>query len=127
MILLLSNLDIRSYDERGNCYKVDHRAVVDLTVRIGSRKHLFFMIPAAIILLVYSILQPLLLILHPFKTFRSCLSRCHLDIIAVYIFVAAKTKWLLSKQFGRWTRYEELVWPLLLSQDDSVPSWTGIL
>ena len=86
-ILLLSNLDIRSYDERGNCYEVDHRAVVDLTVKIGSREHLFFMIPAAIILLVYGILPPLLLILHPFKTFRSCLSRCRLDFIAVYIFV----------------------------------------
>ena len=122
MILLLSNLDIRSYDERDNCYKVDHRAVVDLTVKIGSREHLFFMIPAAIIFLVYSILPPLFLILHPFKTFRSCLSRCCLDFIAVYIFVVAKTKWLLSKQFGRWMRYEELVWPPLLSQDDSVPS-----
>ena len=86
-ILLLSNQDIRSYSEKGDYYKVDHRAVVDLRIRFGSREHLLFMIPAAVVFLVYNILPPLLLILHPVKAFRSCLSKCHLDFIAVNIFV----------------------------------------
>ena len=86
-ILLLSSQDIRSYNESGNCSKVHHHAVVDLNVQVGSKEHLVFMIPAAMIFLVYNILPPLLLIFHPFKAFRTCLSRCHLDIIAVNIFV----------------------------------------
>ena len=86
-ILLLSNQDIRSYNETGNCSEVHHHAVVDLNVQVGSKEHLVFMIPAVMIFLVYNILPPLLLIFHPFKAFRTCLSRCHLDIIAVNIFV----------------------------------------
>ena len=87
-MLLLSNQDIRSYSEGGGgYYRVDHRAVVDLRIRFGSREHFFYIIPAVIIFIAYNILPPLLLILHPFKTFRSCLSKCHLDFIAVNIFV----------------------------------------
>ena len=86
-ILLLSNQDIRSYNEKGDGYKVDHRAVVDLRIVFGSREHLFYMLPTVIIFLVYNVLPPLLLILYPIKAFRSCLSKCRLDFIAVNIFV----------------------------------------
>ena len=86
-ILLLSNQDIRTYNEKGDCYKVDHRAVVDLRIKFGTSEHLFYMIPAAIVFFVYNILPPLLLILYPIKAFRSCLSKCRLDFIAVNIFV----------------------------------------
>ena len=85
--LLLSSQDIRSYNETGNDFDVQHHAVVDLSVQVGSREYFLFMIPAVMIFLVYNILPPLLLIFHPFKAFRMCLSRCNLDIIAVNIFV----------------------------------------
>ena len=85
--LFFSIQAIRSYDERGHCYKVDNRAVVDLSIRIGNREHLLFVIPAAVFFFVYNILPPLLLILYPFKVFRSCLSKCHLNIIVVNTFV----------------------------------------
>ena len=45
------------------------------------------LIPALMIFVVLNIVPPLLLLLHPFKAFKKCLSKCRLNFLAVNIFV----------------------------------------
>ena len=52
----------------------------------GHTKSILFTVLVSIILLL-SILPPLLLILYPIKCFRTCLSRCRLDLAVINIFV----------------------------------------
>ena len=86
-LLLLTTQAIRSLNESGSYSRVYHGAVVDLSITVGSKNYLLFVIPAAIIFLVFNILPPLLLTLYPMRAFRLCLSKCRLNFIAVNIFV----------------------------------------
>ena len=77
---------VKRYDEFGNL-QLRLRTEFDYSVTYGSTNHLIFAIPAAILFSIYTILLPVLLTFYPFKLFRSCLSKCHLDFITVNIFV----------------------------------------
>ena len=59
-------------------------SLVNHSIGYGSTCHLAFTIPA---LLVFNILPPILLTCYPFKAFRSCLSKFHLNFVAVHIFI----------------------------------------
>ena len=54
---------------------------------IGSFTISGFLIATLSVSSFFYLLPPILLICHPFKFFRSCLSKCHLDTIAVNTFV----------------------------------------
>ena len=78
---------VKNYDEFGNFYNIQQRTSFDYSVTYASKNHLIFAIPAAILFSIYTILLPVYLTFYPFKIFRSCLSKCHLDFISVNIFV----------------------------------------
>ena len=68
-------------------YSFTYHPVIDLSLKYGDAYHLSFAIPTIVISSIFYILPPLLLILYPVKTFRSCLSKCHLNSITVHIFI----------------------------------------
>ena len=108
-----------NYDESGQYIDEYHRLLVDLNIVVGSANHLILVIPAALFIFTFVILPPLVLTLYPVKAFRSCLSKCHLNFIAVDIFVDIST-WLLQEWLGWRKRYEEPFWSLLLSKDSGI-------
>ena len=59
----------------------------DESIDCLSQKHLFYLIPAAIIFFVCNIIPALLLILYPFKLCRTCLSKCKADRRFITTFV----------------------------------------
>ena len=86
-VLLLLNQRVFNYTESGKLINAHNRITIDLTVAYGSKGHLFVLIPALIVLIIFNIAPPILLILHPCKIFSSCLSRCRLNYFVVNIFV----------------------------------------
>ena len=78
---------LRSYNESGVCTEVYERTALDLSVTYWSKYHYGFLIPAILCFIVYNIVPFLLLTFYPFKVFRSCLSKCQLNFIAINIFV----------------------------------------
>ena len=86
-LIMLTRQGVTNYSESGDYISDYHRAVVDLSITFGSANHLLLVIPTIIISFVFNILPPLLLTLYPIRTFRSCLSKCHLNSIAINIFV----------------------------------------
>ena len=68
-------------------YSSTYHPVIDLGLEYGDSYHLSFAIPTVVISSILYFLPPLLLILYPVKIFRSCLSKCHLNFIAVHIFI----------------------------------------
>ena len=85
MAVLLEAIDIKTHDQSGNVF-VTRRLSVDQTIDYLGSTHLPIAITALVLFFVFNILPPLLLILYPFGIFRSCLSKCRLDFIAVNIF-----------------------------------------
>ena len=85
-LLLISYDVITNINELGQHF-TSRQCVVDQSISYGSTYHLLFAIPALFIFIIFSILPPLLLILYPIGAFRSCLSRCHLNSIALNIFI----------------------------------------
>ena len=59
----------------------------DPSISCGDVRHLKVTILATTIFVVFNLLPGLLLIFYPIKTFRTCLSRCRLDGIAVTLFI----------------------------------------
>ena len=68
-------------------YYYTRQPLVDQSINYGSSNHLSFVIPALIIFLVFNILPPLMLICYPNKAFRSCLSKFHLNFVAMHTFI----------------------------------------
>ena len=60
---------------------------IDVDINCLSTKHLSFVIPLAILFVVFNLLPALLLILYPCKPFRRCLSKCKLDSLFLTTFV----------------------------------------
>ena len=86
-LILMCHQPVKRYDEFGNFYDTKQRTIADYSVTYGSKNHLIFAVPAVVLFSIYTILLPVLLTFYPFKLFRSCLSKCHLDFISVNIFV----------------------------------------
>ena len=85
--MFLTIKHIRSYNESGVSTEVYRRTAIDLSVTFGSNYHYSYLIPAILCFIVYNIVPLLLLTFYPFKVFRSFLSKCRLNFIAINIFV----------------------------------------
>ena len=59
----------------------------DGSIRFFGREHLFYAIPAMLILGIFAIIPPLLLLLYPFKFFSRCLKFLRLRTLALNTFV----------------------------------------
>ena len=85
-ILLISNKSVKHFDISGR-YFITYHSQIDMRISYGSVHHLSLETLAILIATVCVFLPPLMLILYPFKRFRSCLSRCHINFIAIQIFM----------------------------------------
>ena len=83
--VLLSYLPVKTIDQSG-CVHTKFRSLVDPSIKYFGHTHLPFAVTALFLTSIFNILPPLLLILYPIRAFRSCLSKCRLDFIAVNIF-----------------------------------------
>ena len=61
--------------------------MADLSVATESSQHIPYAVTAVIMITLFYVLPTLLLMLYPIKVFRRLLSKCHLDFIALNIFV----------------------------------------
>ena len=89
-MLLLNRQLLTNYNSTvGPAIKVSaySRTMADLSVATESTQHIPYAVTAVIITILFYILPTLLLMLYPIKIFRCLLSKCHLDCIALNIFV----------------------------------------
>ena len=84
-LLLTFSKDVKNINESGN-YFITYRSLLDLSISYGSTYQLSLAIPA-LISIVFIIPPPLLLILYQIRKFRSCLSKCRLNFIAIHIII----------------------------------------
>ena len=84
-LLLLKRDEITNINHLGQHF-TSYQCVADQSIPYGSTYHLLFAIPSVLIFIICNFLPPLLLILYPIKSFQSCLSKCHLNSIALNIF-----------------------------------------
>ena len=82
-VLILRNNGIMTVDHSGNVTYMRNRLAIDQTINFYDHAHIPFVVIALLILFMFNILPPLLLTLYPFRIFRSCLSKCRLDFIAI--------------------------------------------
>ena len=69
----IRNLDYNNLGKIVEKYWVTN---VDLTLKYTSSQHLLFAVPAMLIVCIFNILPSIILLVHPVKGFRDCLSRC---------------------------------------------------
>ena len=84
-LLLLNREEITNINHLGQHF-TSYQCVADQSITYGSTYHLLFAIPSVLLFIICNFLPPLLLILYPIKAFQSCLSKCHLNSIALNIF-----------------------------------------
>ena len=84
-LLLLNRDEIININLLGQHF-TSYQCVADQSISYGSTYHLLFAIPSVLIFCVCTIIPLLLLILYPIRAFRSCLSKWHLNSIALNIF-----------------------------------------
>ena len=82
-ILLINNRDIININEIGRIFHT-YTPRVDPSIDYII---LHYSIPSVFTCLVVNVLPPLLLVFYPCRAFRSCLSKCHFDFIAVQVFI----------------------------------------
>ena len=85
-VLLINNRVIININEIGRIFHT-YTPRVDQSIDYGGSYHLAFAIPSVFTCLVVNVLPPLLLVLYPSRAFRSRLSKCHFDFIAVQVFI----------------------------------------
>ena len=85
-LLLLNSQRVKQISESGT-YSFTYHPVIDLSLNYGDTHHLSFAIPMTVISILFYFPPSLLLILYPVKMFRSFLSKCGLNFIAVHIFI----------------------------------------
>ena len=83
ILLLLQNKSVIHITESGMSFTTHLAAGTDN----ASHIHILFSTAAIAIGIIYNIFPVLLLVVYTFRTFRSCLSKMHLDFIAVNTFV----------------------------------------
>ena len=84
-VVLLSYIPVKNIDQSGHAYST-FRSFVDPSNKYFGHTHMPFAVTAIFLSAMVNILPPLLLIVYPIRAFRSCLSKCRLDFIAVNIF-----------------------------------------
>ena len=87
MLLMQVTQSVVEYDVSGTFVRISHVTFVDPSVTSRSKYLLLFTVPVATVSYVFIILPPLLLALYPIKAFHLFLSKCHLNFVAVNIFV----------------------------------------
>ena len=85
-LLLVINRPIKNIELSGQ-YFLTYVPVVDQSVKFGGVYHLSLAIPGIFVFLVFNILPPLVLTFYPVRIFRKCLSKCHLNLVVVNIFL----------------------------------------
>ena len=86
MTLLLSSQMIKQVSESGTS-SVTYHPVIDLSLKYGDAYHLSFAIPTTVVSVLFYFPPLLLLIFYPIKVFRSYLSKCGINFIAMHIFI----------------------------------------
>ena len=85
-ILMTSSRHVRNIELSGK-YFMTYVCSVDNSVEYGSIHHILVAIPVMFVSLLFNILPSLLLVLYPFRFFRSCLSKHHLNFTIMHIFM----------------------------------------
>ena len=85
-LLLTLTEGVKNINESGS-YFLTYYSPLDLNISYASTYQLSLAIPVALITIILIIPPPLLLLLYPIRTFRSCLSKCGLNFIAIHIFI----------------------------------------
>ena len=84
-LLVINRDEILNINQQGKHF-TSYQCVADQSISYGSTYHLLFAIPSVIIFAICNFLPLLLLILYPIRIIRSCVSKCHLNSIALNIF-----------------------------------------
>ena len=87
LLIKYQRIENRAYYNDSNFLGYTQVVNIDQNMVYRSSEHLKFVIPAVLLCCVLNILPILLLIFYPLRIFRTCLSKCRLDGIAVNIFV----------------------------------------
>ena len=85
--MLLTIKCIMTHINQFGGYYHTYQPLVDRSINYGSLYHLAFAVPALLIFMVFNVLPPLMLTCYPIKVFRSCLSKCHLNFVAMHTFI----------------------------------------
>ena len=85
-LVLTLNEGVKNINESGS-YFLTYHSPLDPSISYASTYQLSLAIPVALITIILIIPPPLFLLLYPIKTFRSCLSKCGLNFIAIHIFI----------------------------------------
>ena len=85
-LMLVSIKPVLEVNESGKSYIIYH-SILDPKSTHGQTCYLLLIISAFLVSFIFNFLPPLFLILYPIKAFRSCLSKCRLNSVAVNIFV----------------------------------------
>ena len=84
-VLLIGNTTVKHFDVSGS-YFITYHSQIDVSISYRSAYQLSLETLVIVIATVCIVLPPLLLILYPIKMFRSCLSKCHGNFIAMDVF-----------------------------------------
>ena len=84
--LLIGSKGIKNFSESGSYFTTYH-SQLDLSISIQSTHLLTQGVLVTLIAILCLILPPLLLILYPIKRFRLFLSKCHINFVAIHIFM----------------------------------------
>ena len=84
-VLLIGNTSVKHFDASGS-YFITYHSQIDVSISYRSAYQLSLETLVILIATICIVLPPLLLILYPIKMFRSCLSKCHGNFIAMHIF-----------------------------------------
>ena len=86
--MLVHTRPVVEIDGAGRLY-VAYHSIFDSNIICGDMRYIELIIAVTLVFVIFNFLPPLLLILYQIKAFRLCLSKCHLDSIALNItFVA---------------------------------------
>ena len=86
VLLLISNKPIKNIELSGKHFST-YVPLVDHSLKFGGVYHLSFVIPGVLVSLIFNILPPLMLILYPIQSFRTCFSKCHLNFAVINTFL----------------------------------------
>ena len=86
MMLILRSEILFTVDASGACSRLLVPSV-DRSLTFNDIHFYLLAVPSLIMFFLFILLPPLLLMLYPMKAFQSCLSKCHLNSIALNIFI----------------------------------------
>ena len=85
-LMLLNTRTVLRIDKSGRPYIMYH-SILDSESIHEHTYYFLLIIPSFLVPFIFNFLPPLLLVFYPIKMFQSCLSKCHLNSLALNIFV----------------------------------------